>query len=101
LQSAGDALIAVLAKLDDFRGESRFTTWAYKFAILEAAVALRRHAWQAREVPLEPERWPLIGDERRSPAHDAEQAELLAALTRAIESDLSPHQREVLVAVAL
>jgi RNA polymerase sigma-70 factor, ECF subfamily len=32
-QAAGDALIAVLAKLDDFRGESRFTTWAYKFAL--------------------------------------------------------------------
>src|SRR5262245_43396016 len=45
-QSADDALVAVLAKLGDFRGESRFTTWAYKFAVLEAAVKLRRRAWQ-------------------------------------------------------
>src|SRR4051812_9341004 len=41
-QSADDALVAVLRKLDDFRGESRFTTWAYKFALLEAGVNLRR-----------------------------------------------------------
>ena len=58
MQSADDAVVSVLAKLDDFRGESRFTTWAYKFAIFEAAVALRRRAWQGREIPLEPELWP-------------------------------------------
>ena len=38
MQAADDALVAVLAKLDDFRGASRFTTWAYKFALLEAGV---------------------------------------------------------------
>ena len=43
--AASDALMAVLGKLDDFRGDSRFTTWAYKFALLEAAVKLRRRAW--------------------------------------------------------
>jgi RNA polymerase sigma-70 factor (ECF subfamily) len=51
-QAADDALVAVLARLDDFRGESRFTTWAYKFALLEAAVKLRRRAWQGGEIPL-------------------------------------------------
>src|SRR5689334_14497507 len=54
-QAADDALMAVLGKLDDFRGASRFTTWAYKFALLEAGVRLRRRAWQDREVVLEPE----------------------------------------------
>lgn len=44
-QSADDALLAVLRKLDEFRGESRFTTWAYKFALLEAGVKARRRAW--------------------------------------------------------
>ena len=57
LQAADDALVSVLARLDRFRGASRFTTWAYKFALLEAAVALRKRAWQGREVPLEPETW--------------------------------------------
>ena len=52
-QAADDALVAVMAKLDTFRGESRFTTWAYKFAILEAAVKVRRRRWQDREVALD------------------------------------------------
>src|SRR5207302_6554083 len=60
LEAADDAVIGVLARLDDFRGASRFTTWAYKFALLEAAVKLRRRAWQGREVPLEPESWSLF-----------------------------------------
>ena len=101
LQSADDALVAVLAKLDEFRGDSRFSTWAFKFALLEAAVKMRRRPWQGRELPLEPERWPQISDHAASPAADAEQGELLEAVRRAIEQELTPHQREVLVAVAL
>ena len=101
LQSADDALVAVLAKLDDFRGRSRFTTWAYKFAVLEASVKMRRRPWHGRELPLEPERWPQVPAAHASPQAGAEQAELLAALRRAIDEELTPHQREVLVAVAL
>jgi RNA polymerase sigma-70 factor (ECF subfamily) len=101
LQSADDALVAVLAKLHDFRGHSRFTTWAFKFALLETAVKMRRRPWQGRELPLEPERWPHIVDRVASPAADAEQGELLAAVRDAIDEELTPHQREVLVAVAL
>jgi RNA polymerase sigma-70 factor (ECF subfamily) len=100
-QSADDALVAILAKLHTFRGESRFTTWAAKFAILEAAVALRRHAWQGRELPLEPDGWPPQADTGASPARHAEGRELLSAVRAAIERDLTPHQREVLVAITL
>jgi len=100
-QSADDALVAVLAKLDRFRGQSRFTTWAYKFALLEAAVKLRRHAWQGREIPLEPAQWPRFADAGGSPQAQAEQGELLGAISRAIDDELTPHQREVLVALAL
>lgn len=100
-QSADDALVAVLGKLDEFRGASRFTTWAYKFAVLEAAVAVRRRAWQGREVVLRPEDWSLLPAAQTSPAHDAETAELLGALTAAIGSELTSHQREVLIALAV
>ena len=100
-QSADDALVAILRKLDDFRGDSRFTTWAYKFAVLEAAVKVRKRAWQGREVPLEPESWSLVADDDVSPERGAETTEFLDALQAAIASDLSAHQREVLVAVAL
>jgi RNA polymerase sigma-70 factor, ECF subfamily len=100
-QSADDALLAVLAKLDQFRGESRFTTWAYKFALYEAAVKVRRRAWQEREIQFEPERWPLIADPGQTAHHDVETSELLAALADAIERDLSARQREILIAVTL
>jgi RNA polymerase sigma-70 factor (ECF subfamily) len=101
VQSADDALVAVLAKLDDFRGESRFTTWAYKFALLEAAVRLRRLSWQGREVPLEPAAWERLSGGPSSPQAGAETLELLEALRVAIDEQLTPHQREVLVAIAL
>jgi len=100
-QSADDALVAVLRRLPDFRGDSRFTTWAYKFALLEAGVKARRRAWQGREVQLEPERWALIARGGPSPQEDLEAAELLAALQDAIERDLTPRQRQVLLAVTL
>lgn len=100
-QAADDALVAVLAKLDDFRGESRFTTWAYKFALLEAAVKVRRRAWQGREIPLEEEAWARLRDSSASAERRAEEAELIGALREEIERSLSPRQRQVLVALAL
>jgi RNA polymerase sigma-70 factor (ECF subfamily) len=100
-QSADDALLAVLGKLGEFRGESRFTTWAYKFALLEAGVKVRRRAWQGREVPLEDEAWAVLADARRGVSHEAETRDLIAALGEEIERSLSPHQRAVLVAVTL
>ena len=100
-QAADDALFAILGKLDGYRGDSRFTTWAYKFALLEAAVKLRRRAWQGREVPIEPEHWSVIAGRGDSPTGKAEAHELLDSIGAAIETQLSPHQREVLVAVTL
>ncbi len=101
LQSADDAMVALLGKLEDFRGDSRFTTWAYKFAILESAVKLRRRAWQGREVTLEPESWSVFGDSAASPQEEAEHTELLTAIRQTMASSLTPHQRKVLVALAL
>jgi RNA polymerase sigma-70 factor, ECF subfamily len=101
LEAADDATMSVLARLDDFRGLSRFTTWAYKFALLEAAVKLRKRAWQGREVPLEPESWTLFSSAGLGPAAEAEQTELLTTLKAAIDRVLTPHQRRVLVALAL
>src|SRR5437764_2707647 len=101
VQSADDALIAVLSKLNQCRGNSRFTTWAYKFVLLETAVKLRRRPWQEREIPVEPADWVQFGDHRQSPDAEAEHAELLRAVGRAIQTELTPHQREILLAVAL
>jgi RNA polymerase sigma-70 factor (ECF subfamily) len=101
VQSADDALVALLGKLDQFRGESRFTTWAYKFALLEASVKMRRRPWQGRELPLAPDDWPQVAERGSGPQAEAEQRELIDAVRRAMEQALTPHQREVLVAVAL
>jgi RNA polymerase sigma-70 factor (ECF subfamily) len=101
LQAADDALVAVLAKLDTYRGASRFTTWAYKFALLEAGVRVRRRAWQGREVVLEPESWPAFADQGASVERRQEATELLDALQRAVRDELTDHQRAVFGALAL
>ena len=100
-QSAGDAMVAVLSKLDDFRGESKFTTWAYKFALYEAAAKIRKLAWQGRELPLEAEEWPQVPDPGPAPQGEVEMNDLLAAIRQEIDGSLTPRQREVLVALAL
>jgi RNA polymerase sigma-70 factor, ECF subfamily len=100
-QSAGDAMVAILSKLGEFRGESKFTTWAYKFALYEAAARIRKLAWQGREVPLEAEHWPEVADPAPLPEGEIEMNDLLAAIRQEIESSLTPRQREVLVALAL
>ncbi len=93
--------MAIRRKLHDYRGDSRFTTWAYKFALLEAAVAVRRRTWQDREVPLEDEGWARLADHRAAPDTDAETTELIDAVRDAIAEALTPHQRTVLIALVL
>lgn len=100
-QSADDALLAVLAKLNDFRGEARFTTWAYKFALLEASVKVRRRAWQRREIPIAEGAWAMVADTAGSTGTHVEHTELFGALREEIENALTKRQREVLVAVTL
>lgn len=100
-QAGADALMAIMRKLHTYRGDSRFTTWAYKFALLEAGVKIRRRTWQEREVPLQDDGWAELGDRRAEPDIDAETAELLDAVRDAIAEALTPHQRAVLVAIAL
>ena len=90
MEAADDALMAVLGKLDDFRGASRFTTWAYKFALLEAGVKARRRAWRGREVQIDEERWPEIPDAGLSAHERLEQQELLRALQHAVRTELTP-----------
>jgi RNA polymerase sigma-70 factor (ECF subfamily) len=100
-EAADDAAISVLRRLDDFRGESSFRTWAYKFALLEASVKVRRRAWRDREVTLEPEHWESLAHAGPGPDDDAENAALLAAVRDGIRSALTPRQRQVLVAAVL
>jgi RNA polymerase sigma-70 factor (ECF subfamily) len=99
--AADDAVVSVLRRLDDFRGESSFRTWAYKFALLEASVKVRRRAWRDREVILEPEHWETLAHAGPGPEDDAENAALLEAVREGIRTALTPRQRQVLVLAVL
>jgi RNA polymerase sigma-70 factor (ECF subfamily) len=101
-QAAADASVAVLAKLDDFAGRSRFTTWAYKFVMLEVSRKLARHMWRGQPLLVEIEDWEeLPGRFGFTPAEIVESRELIAALTTAIKQDLTDRQRTVLGAIVL
>jgi RNA polymerase sigma-70 factor, ECF subfamily len=96
-QAADDALMAVLRRLGTFEGRSRFTTWAYKFGVLHAGVAVRRQAWRHREVTLSDRL--AVPDPAPSPAAITEATDLARALEAAIAHELTPHQRRVVVAL--
>lgn len=96
-QAADDAMVAVLRKLATFEGRRRFTTWAYKFAILHAGVAVRGQAWREREVPL-PDSVTLT-DTGPSPAQISEATHLAQAVHEAIATQLTPYQRRVVLAL--
>ena len=101
-QAAADALLAITAKIGQFRGESRFTTWAYKFVILEVSAKIGRHFWRHPVVPLGAEDWSRLPARFGSdPAQQAESRELFAALRQAVDTELTPRQREVFVAIVL
>jgi RNA polymerase sigma-70 factor, ECF subfamily len=101
-QAATDALLAITGKLDQFRGESRFMTWAYKFVILEVSAKLGRHFWQRPTVALETEDWDRLPDRfGMGPAEHAQWRGLIDALHRAVDEELSERQRQVFVAIVL
>ncbi len=98
-QSADEAMVALLAKLHTFEGRSRFTTWAYKFAILQAATEVRRQAWRSREVTLDD--GEVTVDRGPSVEQYAEAADLARAVSRAIHQALTPHQRRIMLALVV
>ncbi len=101
LQAASDALMAITRKLDKFRGEARFTTWASKFAILEFSSALRRLIWRGRPFVSDDSLWERLADSAPSALDAIERRDLIAALARAIESELTERQRLVFRSAAL
>ncbi len=102
-ECAQDALLAILAKVDTFRGESRFTTWAYAVAVRLLLGKLRQRRW--KEVSLEDSRigkelpaWPIASAKSANPEKALQQQETWRILRGIIEKDLTQRQRSVLVA---
>jgi RNA polymerase sigma-70 factor, ECF subfamily len=101
-QAAADAVLAIINKVGQFRGESRFTTWAYKFVIFEVSAKIGRHFWRTAPVSLETEDWARLPDRFGfEPAQQAQWRDLLAALRRAVEQELTERQRRIFVAIVL
>lgn len=101
LQAASDALMAVTAKLDAYRGEARFTTWACKFVILELSSRLRRRAWRDRLVATDDTVWERLAAAAPSALQRVQQRELLEAVHRTVAHDLTERQRRVFQSVVL
>ena len=102
-QAADDALVAILGKLGTFRGDSRFTTWAAKFVILEVASKISRHHWRRRKhQPMDAEDWDRLPDAFGfDPAEEHEWADLMRTLRRGVEETLTAHQRRVFRAIVI
>ena len=101
-QASDDALMAIRSKIAGFRGDSRFTTWAYKFVMFEVSTKMGRHFWRHRNASMDADSWERLPDPGAvAPDQRTEHREILEALRRAIELDLTPLQQRVFVAVAL
>jgi RNA polymerase sigma-70 factor (ECF subfamily) len=60
---------------------------------------VRKLAWRSREIPAPPEVWDVVIDTSAGPEQVAHGTELAAAVRTAIATALTPHQREVILAV--
>jgi RNA polymerase sigma-70 factor (ECF subfamily) len=101
-QAASDAVVVVLRKLGTYRGASRFTTWAYKFAIFEVSAALRRESWRGRTVTMDDAGWERLADHTPTTPQDrVEIIELIGAIERAVAADLTARQRDIFAAVVV
>ncbi len=99
-QAAADALVAILAKIGQFRGDSRFTTWAYKFVVLEVSAKLGRHFWRRPAAAVPDDAWERIPARfGTGPVEQAQGRELAGALRGAVDQALSERQRRVFVAI--
>ena len=101
VQAANDSIMTILRKIEDFRGEARFTTWCCKFVIFEVSSRLRRHAWRHRGAIQENDVLGQVADAAPSPLQRIERRELAQALERAVRDRLTAHQRRIFEAVAL
>lgn len=101
-QAADDAMLAILAKLAEFRGESRFTTWAYRFVILEVSSKLGRHYWRNPPVALDAAQWERLPDRLGLDPHQhAEAAGILAEVRHVVDTELTAHQRRIFIAIVV
>jgi RNA polymerase sigma-70 factor, ECF subfamily len=99
-QATADAMMTIIGKLDQFRGESRFTTWAHRFVELEVMHKASRHAWRHGPVPMETDQ-RAVASVADDPLRVAESGAFVDAVHRALAEDLTGYQRSAFVALVL
>ncbi len=101
VQAAGDALMTLLRKLDEYRGDSQFWTWARRFAQLEAPVSIRHRLGHDHLAPADasPESLEPVAT-GCSPPELVDQRLLLGRVTGLV-AQLTQRQRTVVVAIAI
>ncbi len=100
--AASDACLSIVRKAREFRGDSKFTTWAYKFVVYEVSNKFARHAWRRDDVRLGDEAWQRLPARLGTDPEDVAGArELVGAVRTAVEEELTPHQRRIFVAIVL
>ena len=93
---AQEALIAVMDHLSDFRGDSKFTTWAYKFAINMALMTARRQRWKGKSLDELPVSNSVLFD-GELPDQSLIQREIRGILEEVIKGELTDRQRQILI----
>jgi len=100
-----EALLVILDKLSTFRGESNFTTWAYKIAVHHAISTLRRKRWQDLSLDALTESNELdfsTWAEASVTAHPESLVERKAIwdrIQKVIDEELTERQRQALIAI--
>ncbi|MGJ0509028.1 MAG: RNA polymerase sigma factor [Methylocystis sp.] len=99
---AQESVLLIQAKLDQFRGDSQFTTWTYAIAIRATLNELRRRRWSATAIQAvrlgdAMPHWPI---DNPGPERSLEQQQAWPTLSELIETALTPLQRKALIAHA-
>ncbi|MFF7211730.1 RNA polymerase sigma factor [Streptomyces sp. NPDC008238] len=99
-QAAADALMRITKKIRQFRGDARFTTWAFRFVVLEVSNALGRQFWRVSHTGFDVDELAHVPDRSGSdPVSHWQARELVEAARRAVETALTARQRQVFTAV--
>ncbi len=101
IRATESALAAIERDLRTYGGQSRFTTWAAKFALYEAAVQFRLHAWRDRPLPTESDGLALLIRAQGDADLGAGTAAQLCRMRELLADRLTEHQRFAVIALAL
>jgi RNA polymerase sigma-70 factor (ECF subfamily) len=100
-QAASDALLLIIAKVSEFRGDSKFTTWTSRFASLEVRAKLRQHLSRQDRLAPPPEHWDYLTDPVPGPDQEVEARDLARSVRDVVDACFTRVQRAAFAGVVL